>query len=51
MPAVFARPSGNGAVIVFADDVFFRSFYFGTAKLFMNAVFFGECIKRENYYY
>ncbi|MDR2809605.1 MAG: peptidase M14 [Tannerellaceae bacterium] len=50
-PAVFAKPSGNGAVFVFADDVFFRSYYYGTAKLFMNAVFFGECIKRENYSY
>jgi hypothetical protein len=50
-PAVFAKPSGSGAVIFFADDVFFRSYYFGTARLFLNAVFFGDCIKRENYYY
>jgi hypothetical protein len=50
-PAVFARPSGSGAVVVFADDMFFRSYYFGTARLFLNAVFFGECIKREDYNY
>ena len=50
-PAVFAKPYGSGAVIVFADNVFFRSYYYATAKLFMNAVFFGECIKQENYYY
>jgi hypothetical protein len=50
-PAVFAQPAGSGAVVFFADDVFFRSYYFATAKLFLNAVFFADCFKRENYYY
>ncbi|GHV48919.1 peptidase M14 [Bacteroidia bacterium] len=50
-PAAFAKAVGNGAVIVFADDLLFRSYYFGTTKLFMNAIFFNECIKTENYYY
>jgi hypothetical protein len=50
-PAVFAKTSGNGAVIVFADDMNFRSYWFGTGKLFLNAVFFGECLKKENYNY
>ena len=44
-PAVFAKPYKTGCVIVFADDMNFRSYWFGTSKLFMNAVFFSECIK------
>lgn len=44
-PAVFAKPYKTGCVIVFADDMNFRSYWFGTSKLFMNAVFFNECIK------
>ena len=44
-PAVFAKPYKSGCVIVFADDMNFRSYWFGTSKLFMNAVFFNECIK------
>ena len=43
-PAVFAKKYKSGAVFVFADDLNFRSYYFGTSKLFMNAVFFGECL-------
>jgi hypothetical protein len=44
-PAVFAKPYKNGMVIVFVDDMNFRSYWFGTSKLFMNAVFFHDCIK------
>ena len=43
-PSVFAKKYKSGAVFVFADDLNFRSYYFGTSKLFMNAVFFGECL-------
>ena len=43
-PAVFAKKRGSGSVIVFADDMNFRSYYFGTSKIFMNAVFFGKCM-------
>lgn len=50
-PAVFASPYENGAVFVFADDMNFRSYWFGTSKLFMNAVFFGECLKKTTYNY
>lgn len=44
-PAVFAKPYKTGSVIIFADDMNFRSYWFGTSKLFMNAVFLNECIK------
>ncbi|WP_455668575.1 M14 family metallopeptidase [Phocaeicola sp.] len=44
-PAVFAKPYKSGCIIIFADDMNFRSYWFGTSKLFMNAVFFNECIK------
>jgi hypothetical protein len=44
-PAVFAKSYKSGMVIVFADDMNFRSYWFGTAKLFMNAIFFHDCIK------
>jgi hypothetical protein len=40
-PAVFVKPYKSGSVIVFADDMNFRSYFFGTSKLFMNALFFG----------
>lgn len=42
-PAVFAKKYKSGSVVVFADDMNFRSYYFGTSKLFMNAIFFGKC--------
>ena len=50
-PAVIAKSVGDGAVIVFADDMNFRSYWFGTSRIFLNAVFFGECLKKTNYYY
>lgn len=33
---------GRGKVIVFTDNTNFRAFWFGTNKLLMNAVFFGD---------
>jgi hypothetical protein len=33
---------GRGRVIVFTDNTNFRAFWFGTNKLLMNAVFFGD---------
>ena len=33
---------GNGRVIVFTDNTNFRAFWYGTNKLFMNAIFFGS---------
>ncbi|MDR2763819.1 MAG: peptidase M14 [Tannerella sp.] len=44
-PAVFAKPCKSGMVIVFADDMNFRSYFFGTSKLFMNALFFNQCMQ------
>lgn len=35
---------GNGQVISFSDNPNFRAFWFGTSKLFMNAIFFGKTI-------
>ena len=43
-PAVIAKRYKSGYVYVFADDMNFRSYCFGTSKLFMNAIFFGNCI-------
>lgn len=39
-PAVFVKPYKSGKVIFFADNPLFRSQWFGTTKLFMNAIFF-----------
>jgi hypothetical protein len=33
---------GKGRVIVFTDNTNFRAFWFGTNKLLMNAIFFGD---------
>ncbi|MEO1051105.1 MAG: M14 metallopeptidase family protein [Bacteroidota bacterium] len=35
---------GSGRVITFADNPNFRAFWYGTNKLFMNAIFFGRTI-------
>ena len=42
--AVICNGFGKGQVISFADNPNFRAFWFGTSKLFMNAVFFGQTI-------
>jgi len=39
-PALIAERSGDGSVILFADNPNFRGYWFGTNKLFMNAIFF-----------
>jgi hypothetical protein len=43
-PAVFAKSYKSGTVIVFADDMNFRSYFFGTSKLFLNALFYNTCL-------
>ena len=43
-PAVMVKPYKGGKVIVFADDMNFRSYFFGTSKLFMNALFYNKCM-------
>lgn len=35
---------GGGRVVAFADNMNFRAFWFGTNKLYMNAIFFGQVI-------
>ncbi|MEM7276792.1 MAG: hypothetical protein AAF385_01600 [Pseudomonadota bacterium] len=39
-PALIAERSGQGSVILFADNPNFRGYWYGTNKLFMNALFF-----------
>lgn len=36
------RKMGKGRVIIFTDNTQFRAFWYGTNKLLMNAIFFGE---------
>lgn len=45
-PAVVIEGVGSGAVVAFADNPNFRAFWFGTNRLFLNAVFFGRTIDR-----
>ena len=42
--AIIATGIGNGEVILFADDPTYRGYWLGTARLFLNAVFFGNLI-------
>jgi hypothetical protein len=43
-PAVITKAKGKGQVIVFADDLNFRMYWYGTSKLFMNAILFGQLL-------
>ncbi|SFO06759.1 Zinc carboxypeptidase [Algoriphagus ornithinivorans] len=36
---------GRGRIVAFADNMNFRAFWFGTNKLYMNAIFFGQVIE------
>ena len=36
---------GKGRVVLFADNPNFRGAWYGTNKLFMNAIFFGQFIR------
>jgi hypothetical protein len=38
----------SGRIISFIEDPNFRAFWFGTNKLFMNAIFFGQTISSES---
>ncbi|NEU10452.1 zinc carboxypeptidase [Flavihumibacter sp. R14] len=42
--SVICSSYGRGQVISFSDNPNFRAFWFGTSKLFMNAIFFGNTI-------
>ncbi|MEA5140389.1 M14 family metallopeptidase [Arcicella rigui] len=43
-PSVVATAFGGGKVIVMTDNPNFRAFWYGTNKLFLNAIFFGSTI-------
>ena len=43
-PAVTIASFGEGKVIGFVDNPNFRAFWYGTNRLFMNAIFFGNLI-------
>ena len=43
-PAITISQMGRGRVINFTDNPNFRAFWYGTNKLFMNALFFGQTI-------
>ncbi len=47
-PAVVVSAVGAGRVISFADNPNFRAFWYGSNKLFANAVFFGKFIAAES---
>lgn len=36
---------GKGRIVAYADNMNFRAFWFGTNKLYMNAIFFGQVIQ------
>ncbi|WP_462254244.1 M14 family metallopeptidase [Ekhidna sp.] len=46
-PAVTISNVGRGKVITLADNPNFRAFWYGTNKIFMNALFFGKSISRN----
>ncbi|MEM9337566.1 MAG: M14 family metallopeptidase [Bacteroidota bacterium] len=46
-PAVTISSIGRGKVITLSDNPNFRGFWFGTNKIFMNALFFGKSIDRN----
>ena len=41
-PAVMVGKFGKGQIIHFGDDPAFRSYWYGSTKMFMNAVYFGN---------
>jgi len=43
--SIIVNKMGKGRVVLFADNPNFRGSWFGTNKLFMNAVFFGSIIR------
>ena len=44
-PALIAERSGDGSIILFADNPNFRGYWYGTNKLFLNAVFFSRAFE------
>jgi hypothetical protein len=46
---LLAIGSGSGRVILFADNPNFRGTWWGTNRLFMNALFFGQIVRSPSY--
>jgi hypothetical protein len=44
-PALIGERSGAGSVILFADNPNFRGYWYGTNKLFLNAIFFSKAFE------
>lgn len=42
--AIIATASGNGEVVLFADDPTYRGYWLGTNRLFLNAIFFANLL-------
>jgi len=45
--SILTHSQVRGRVILFADDMSFRGFMFGTNKAFVNALFFGSLIEQD----
>ncbi len=43
--AIVVANSGGGRVVLFADNPNFRGYWYGTSRLFLNAVFFGPLLE------
>ncbi len=43
-PAVLVNSLGSGRIVTFIDNPNFRGYWYGTNKLFMNAIFFGPVV-------
>ncbi|MEO1099237.1 MAG: zinc carboxypeptidase, partial [Bacteroidota bacterium] len=46
--AVGISTLGQGRIVGFTDNLNFRAFWYGTNKIFMNAVFFGNMLSRSS---
>ncbi len=46
--AIVLSPEGQGRVLLFSDNPNFRGTWYGTNKLFLNAIFFGPLISLPN---
>ncbi len=45
-PAVIVEYVGRGRVVAFAEDPNFRAYWYGSQRLFLNAVFFGQLLRK-----
>jgi hypothetical protein len=45
-PAVIAERQGEGLVVRFANTPLFRGFWRGTERMFINALYFGQVIRK-----